>query len=225
MSKETKWMLGGVVIAAIGFFIPLYFQKIWLALFLGLFVGIAFLISLVISGRKEFGQKKFYWVVYGIASVVVLFNVIGFFHDFGRRDFQTDLLLEIRKTIDEGITKSDVQEEMVYVFGQYYKKERESVLETYRELMPGRLGEDGIFMSAFDRMKDEHMYGINKNPKGDNVNFFYEIDEEQDELKVIVVTDVSLGEDPNYENYDGQTGRFEMMYTLNQEGVHYEIRN
>lgn len=223
MERETKLLIGGIVIAALGFFIPLYFGKIWIALFIALLTGIIFLGRLVSLSKDEFESKTTYRVVYGLVILVVLFNAIAFANDYGNRDFQKDLLLEIRKIIDEGATKADVQEKLVYVLGQYHQNDRESIVATFRELMPEQLGDDGVYVSDHDLRIAE--YPDDQQKEDDNRNHFYEIDEEEDEIRVFVVGEVSLGEDPEYENYDGQKGQFEMVFTLNKEGVGYEVIN
>lgn len=223
MERETKLLIGGIVIAALGFFIPLYFGKIWIALFIALLTGIIFLGRMVSLSKDEFESETTYRVVYGLVILVVLFNAIAFASDYGNRDFQKDLLLEIRKVIDEGVTKADVQEKLVYVLSQYHQNDRESIVATFRELMPEQLGEDGIYVSDHDLRIAE--YPDDQQKEDDNINHFYEIDEEEDEIRVLVVGEVSLGEDPEYENYDGQKGQFEMIFTLNKEGVRYEVLN
>jgi hypothetical protein len=225
MSKETKLLVGGIGVAVLGFFISLYFQKIWLGLFIALLVGVIFLGRLVSLSKKEFDSRNSYLIMYGIVALIILFNAIAFAHDYGIRNFQPELLLDIRKTIDRGIAKAEIEAEMIYVLGQYHQQERESVVETYRDLNPERLGEDGIFISDFDQEVARKQELDKEFTDDDNTNYYYEIDEEADELKVIVVTEVSLGEDPEFENYDGQTGQFEMMFTLSEEGVDYEVRN
>jgi len=224
MERETKLLIGGIVIAGIGFFIPLYFGKIWLGLFIALLIGIIFLGRLLSLSKSEFESKVTYGVIYGLVILVVLFNAIAFANDYGNRDFQKDLLLEIRKTIDSGITQADVREKLIYVLGQYHQNDRGSIVATFNDTMPEQLGEDVVYISDFDLRKasgDSSMANIDD----DNINHFYEIDKEADEIKVIVVTDISLGADPEYKNYDGQTGQFEMRFTLNKEGVNYEVLN
>lgn len=223
MEKETKLLIGGIVIAGIGFFIPFYFGKIWLGLFIALLTGIIFLGRLLILSKDEFESKTVYRIVYGLAILVVLFNAIAFANDYGNRNFQKDLLLEIRKTIDKGITKADIQEKLMYVLGQYHQNDRESIVSTFRDLMPEQLGEEGVYVSDHDLRTAE--YPDVQQREDDNINHFYEVGEEEDEIRVFVVTEVSLGEDPEYKNYDGKTGQFEMMFTLNKEGVHYEVLN
>lgn len=225
MEKETKWLIGGIVLAGIGFFIPLYFQKIWLALFFALLIGVVFMSSLLIKAKDNFESKSTYRIVVGLASLIILFNAIAFVHDYGWKDYQKDLLLEIRKTIDEGSTKADVQEKLIYVLGQYHQNDRESIVATFRELMPEYLGEDGVYLSDYDLRKADKDSSSVSQSSDDLINHFYEIDEDEDEIRVFVVSEVALGEDPEHKNYDGQTGQFEMKFTLNEEGVTYEVLN
>ncbi|MGN8224874.1 hypothetical protein [Gracilimonas sp. BCB1] len=227
MEKETKLLIGAILFGAIAFFIPLYFGKAWLALFNVLLIGILFLGRLVSRSKEIFESNTAYRIVYGLVILIVLFNAISFAHDYGRRDFQKNILLEIRKTIDTGITKADVHEKLIYVLGQYHQNDRESVVETFRDQMSDNLGDDGIFLADFDLRKAGKIdsgWGVKKDDS-DQINHFYTIDEEKDEVIVRVVAEVSLGEDPEYQNFDGQTGKFEMMFTLNEEGVRYEVLN
>lgn len=225
MEKETKWLFGGIILAGIGFFIPLYFEKIWLALFIALLIGIIYLGRLVILSKDEFESKTTYRLVYGLVILVVTFQILAFANDYGSRDFQKDTLLEIRKTIDSGITQADVQEKLIYVLGKHYQNDQESIIATFREMMPEHLGEDGVYVPDFDLRKDGKDSSVVNQDIDDHINHFYEIDEEKDEISVIAVSEISLGSDPEYENYDGQKGRFEMLFTLNEEGVSYEVLN
>jgi hypothetical protein len=185
---------------------------------------VIFLGRILSLSEKEFESKWAYRIIYGLVVLVVLFHAIAFAHDYGRKDYQKDLLLEIRKTIDSGATQADVREKLIYVLGEYHQNDRESIVTTFKDLMNEQIGEDGIYLSDFDLRKaagDSSMADIDE----DNLNHFYEIDEEADEVRVIVVADVSIGSDPDYDNYDGQVGRYEMKFTLNEEGVSYEVLN
>ena len=59
----------------------------------------------------------------------------------------------------------------------------------------------------------------------DEADFFYEFDEAADVMTVIVVANIPPGEKEDYQNYNGNTGRFEMEFTLTKEGVSYEVAN
>jgi hypothetical protein len=217
MEKETKVLLGAVVVAPLAYVIPLSMGNIWLGYFLLLCVAVTFLGILIKFASSELDTKAFKRIFIGITGTLIAINILLFAHDYSRKDYQKDLLLEIRKIIDGGIAKTDVQKDMTHILARYHSEDRDSIVETARELIPEKLGENGIYISNFDLQQDS----VND----DETNFFYEIDEEDDELIVIVVTDISLGEDPEFENYDGQVGRFEMEFTVNKEGVEYEVRN
>ena len=225
MDRETKLLIGGLVIAGIGFFIPLYFGKVWIALFIALLTGVIFMGRLVSLSEDKFESVWSYRTIYGLVVLIVLFNAIAFAHHYANKDFQLNTLLEIRKTIDVGTTKADVQEKLVYVLAQYHQNERESVVETFRDYMSEQLGEEGIYISDFDLRKSDLEDSSVKQDSEDNINHFYEIDEENDAIRIIVVSEVSLGDDPDYENYDGLLGQFEMEFILNEEGVRYEVLN
>ncbi|MFD2531919.1 hypothetical protein [Gracilimonas halophila] len=175
--------------------------------------------------EDKFESVWSYRTIYGLVALIVLFNAIAFAHHYANKDFQLNTLLEIRKTIDVGTTKADVQEKLVYVLAQYHQNERESVVETFRDYMSEQLGEEGIYISDFDLRKSDLEDSSVKQDSEDNINHFYEIDEENDAIRIIVVSEVSLGDDPDYENYDGLLGQFEMEFILNEEGVRYEVLN
>jgi len=225
MERETKLFIGGLIIAAAGYFIPLYFGHIWLGLFIALVTAVIFLGRLLSLGKEEVESAAAYRVVYGLIVLVVAFNALAFARDYGMRDYQKDLLLEIRKTIETGITRADVQEKMIYVLGHYHRNNRESVVETFKELMGDHLGENGVYLSDFDLNPVRKAASGSDLSDEDTINYFYKTDAEKDEVKVIVVSEIAPGSNAEYENFDGQTGRLEMMFTLNKEGVGYEVLN
>ncbi|MAO65503.1 MAG: hypothetical protein CL666_10935 [Balneola sp.] len=217
MSNETKLLIGAILAGSIAYLVPLYFGSIWLGYTLLLLITISFLGSLIWFARLNLESKISRRVVIGVTGTLLICNILLFVHDYNRKDYQKNILLEIRKILDTGIARSDVQKELTYVFSRYHTGDRNSVVETARDVMPERLGEDGIYLSEFDLEENS----LND----DNTNYFYELDEEADELRVIVVTDVSRGENPEFKNYDGQVGRLEMEFTVNKQGVGYEVRN
>lgn len=218
MSKETKLLIGAICASIFAYLIPLYFGKVWLGYFLLIFIGVLYLGSLIRFASLNLRSKSSRYIIMGLAGLLIVFQILAFAHDYSRKDYQKNLLLEIRKIIDSGITKSDVQKELTYVLAKYHKDDRDSIIETARDVIPEKLGEDGVYISDFDIKETD-------DEEDDNLNYFYEIDEEADELTVIVVADVSRGEEASFENYDGQTGKYEMQFTLSDEGVDYEVRN
>lgn len=222
MSKETKLLIASILVATVTFTIALYFQKIWFALFLALITGVVFMARLVSRSKSVFSTKSSYRFFYGSVFLITIFFGISFAHDYGLKDFQKNLLLEIRETIETGVTRSDIQKKLIYTLSVYHKEDRESVVQTFKELMPGRLSDNGIYLSDHDIREADN---TDSDLHEDYQNYFYEIDEEMDQVTFYVVAEIPNGDDLNYKNYDGQTGKFEMMFVLNKGGVNYEILN
>jgi hypothetical protein len=103
----------------------------------------------------------------------------------------------------------------------YHKEERESIVQTFQNLIPDRLSDNGIYLSDHDIREASST----DSDEDDYQNYFYEIDEERDEITFYVISDIPIGDDLNYKNYDGQTGKLEMKFVLNKGGVNYEILN
>ncbi|MCG8373867.1 MAG: hypothetical protein MI700_10055 [Balneolales bacterium] len=215
MTKEAKLFVAGILISALVYTIPLYFGKAWLGLFLLLLTGIAYLGVLTkyfnIHVESIFARRGFFLY----ALLLVTFHALAFAYDYGRKDFQKEILLQIRQTIEEGITKSTVQKQLVYVLGQYHLQEENSLVETVEQILSENLGEYGEFIELPDQ-----------EPKPDDaMDYFYIKDREGDSFSVIGVSNVLYGASPEFQNYDGQVGRLELRVILSKEGVRYEVVN
>ena len=224
MGKEIKILIGAIVLATIGFLVLLYIQKIWFGLFFAELVGIVYVIRLLVMNKKLFESIRAYRITFGLVLIVILVNSVWSIDQYNRRDFQKNLLLDIRKTIGKGVAKADVQKDLTYILGQYHLNKKTSIIESARELIPEKLGENGVYISNADltNMKEKGNIDWDGN---DDTNYFYETDEDQDQLKVIVISEIALGELADYQNYDGQIGKYEMVFTLNKQGVKYEVLN
>lgn len=224
MGKEVKIFLGAIVLAAIGFLFLLSIQNIWFGLFFAELVGVVYIIRLLVISKKLSESELAFRITFGLVLIVILVNSTWSITQYNRRDYQKNLLLDIRKTIGIGVAKADVQKDLTYVLGQYHLNEKTSIIESARELIAEKLGENGVYISNDDLryMKEKG----NSNWDGnDDTNYFYEIDEDEDQIKVFVISEIALGEHTDYQNYDRQIGKYEMVFTLNKEGVKYEVLN
>lgn len=220
MEKETKLLIAAVGLSGIGFFSLLYAGLIWEALFCALLFGAIFLGRMVSLSRSYFDSKMTYRGVYGLVVLVVFFHALSFAHDYSLRDYQKDLLLEIRKTIEVGVLRSDVQNKLTYTLSQYHEKDRESLIGTFKELFPDRVSEDGTYISDFELQERNE-----KDPESDQYKYFLELNEEKDEITFIGVSEITKGKDPAFKNYDEQMGMSELKLRLNEGGVEYEVVN
>ncbi len=129
MSIESKYLIVVITLSIMGFMIPLYFGKAWLGLFILLLLAMTFLGMLFKLFNLNIKSKYARVGFSAYALLLVAFHALAFAHDYGRRDYQKELLLEIRQTIEEGITKSAVQKELMYVLGEYHKQEENSIIQ------------------------------------------------------------------------------------------------
>ena len=218
MEIKKGFFLGMSVLALAGYLIPIYLGFMWVGLGLLLFFATVYMALLVGNSRQYFESKTNYRVITLLAACLMFFHAVRFVHDYQRRDYQKELLLEIRHTIDEGITKNDVQNALFEVLRSYKNEEFETIVASSKHYLGDRLGKDGVFISEFDLNQ-------NNSEKNDFTDFFYNIDEEADEINITVVANIPHGQDLKFENYNGEMGRFEMEFTLTKEGVHYEVVN
>lgn len=222
MAQENKLLILSTILAVCSFIIALYFEKIWLALFLALIIAVVFMARLLKMSKQSFKTKASYRFFYITIISLTLFHAISFAHDYGMRDYQEELLLDIRKTIDTGITKVEIQQKLIYVLQVYHTEERDSIVDTFFDIMSNNISKNGVYLTDLEVEEN----ALNSNDKtNDNINYFFEVNEQKDEVRFNVVTDISVGEDSNYKNFDGQTGRVEMMFVLNKKGVEYEVLN
>lgn len=217
MSNKTKFLFGAIFAGSLAYLIPLYFGQIWLGYFLLLSITVGYLVILFRSSREELESSSSKKVMMVLTGLLILSLPLSFLHHYSKKDDQKERLMEIRRTLETAITKGDVQKQMIHVLADYHDHERESIIASAKELMPEKLGKDGVYIS--DHILNEW------DPEKESLNYYYELDEAADELRVIAVSEIAPGEDPNFENYDGHAGMLEISFKLNNEGAAYEIRN
>ena len=214
MDKEFKFFIIALFCSIVAYLIPLYFGKAWLGLFLLLLVGISFLVGLVkyFSSNREARIERTIFSTF--AFVLVFFHALSFTHDYGRRDYQKKVLVEIRQTVEEGITKSMVQKPLIYVLAEYHQQEKYSLIEIADQILSDNLLEDKSFNEVPDQVKPDNA-----------MKYFYEKNKDANTLKVIGVSKVVQGVVDNFKNYDNQTGKLQLEVTLTESGVTYEVVN
>ena len=225
MKNTNKMLIAIPIIGAIGYLVLLYFGKIWIGLGILLLAATMFIALLLGNSRQYFESKSAYQFFTGIVLVLVVFHAIRFSVDYGKRDFHKNLLLEIRKTIEEGIATNEVQGDMFYALRNYHNGEYDSIVLSAKDVFKDRIEADGVFLSKFDLRENSDPNYVIDEDADDEADLFYEFDEAADVMKVIVVANIPPGENLDFQNYNGNTGRFEMEFTLTKEGVSYEVAN
>jgi len=214
MSIESKYLIMGIFLTIIGFMVPLYFGKAWLGLFILLLIGMVFLGTLVKFANQNI-KSKYARVGFSVyALLLVAFHALAFAHDYGQKDYQKELLLEIRQTIEEGITKNAVQRELIYILGEFHKQDENSIIELAEDILVENLNENGEFDDNPGHEKPD-----------DAMSYYYTSKLEAGEFFVIGISKVVPGADPTFKNYNGSTGMLELKLVLGESGVSYEVAN
>lgn len=168
---KTKVTLVSVLIFGVfGYLIPLYFGEVWLGLGILLISATIFIAILLGDSRQYFESKWAYRIITGLTLLLIVFHGLKFSIDYGKRDFQRNLLLEIRKTIEEGIATNEVQVDMFYALRNYHNGDYDSIVSSAKDVFKDRIEADGVLLSKFDlRENSDPNYVIEED---DDADFF-----------------------------------------------------
>ncbi|MFN1835181.1 hypothetical protein AB2B38_007965 [Balneola sp. MJW-20] len=211
MKQQWKILAGGVVTTSVLFAVPAYFYAQWMALILSFISAVSF--SLILLKRNKEKLDHTYKVAATGIILLIIFSSGYIVHDYFRAEYQDEILVEIRQTIDSGIIGVQIKNDMIQSL-KYYKSsdsDEMTVSEAFSSYMGDKLNENGTIKPSQEK-------------EGDNISYHYEI-KDADTVVIIAVTKVSKGNDPAFKNYDGQTGMGEYVGTLSNGGVEYEKVN
>ncbi len=214
MEKETKYLIGGIIIVSLCYLIPSFLGYIWLGLFSSLFVAIIYLRLLHKEGKKKFSKENSVKVTSTLFSLTILASLLLFGLDYYKADFQREVLREIRVIIDTGIFEHEAQGELLQVYKEYLSEPSQdaSIVETATDFFGDRLQENNVYIP-----------GIKTDEK--DAVFRYQKDEESDRFIIYSIAKISQSRDPNFENANGSNGLLQTITILTNEGVTHEREN
>lgn len=214
MSKEIKVLIASMVIAAVFFLIPLYFEMPWLGVFMSLIVGVAYMVNMNEWAKAELQSTTSKRVIGAIIGIMILAQIAFFVNDYRKKDFQLTLLLEIREKIEKGIILAQVQASFIPVLEYYYSRDgKSSIEEISRELWGDKFKDDGTMLTVIGKESD------------DEFTRYYQFNENDDAFRITTVGSVAHGFDPMFKNKNGETGKIQVVATLTKGGIDYERQN
>lgn len=195
-----KWIAGGGVI-----FLLIYFltpsDSLWPALFFSLFAGLA------VTAVYYFMTVKYREIPAVVPALLIVLFISTFvvsYTLYERSQFQSELLTEIRSTIEEGIMTSELSTISLEVL-----KHEGSYVEAIQELY-GEDAESGVEIRSVD---DIGTFRIIVTEMG------------EDEVVLSAISDWVRGRDAGFRNLDGESGKVQTMIIINQTGAVYERQN
>lgn len=211
MKKDWILISGGLLSTLVLFAVPAYFYAHWLALILSFMSAGLFTFLMLKRNQQPLG--RYYRPALSAIIVLYGFGAGSIIHNYIQAQKQDKVLTDIRHTIDAGIIGVQINNDMIQSL-KYYKTssaQEMTVTQAFRTHMGDLLNEDG---SIAPRQEGED----------ENMSYFYEVTG-PDTVRIIAVTQVSGGEDPEFQNYDGQYGKSQFEGILTNEGVEYEKVN
>lgn len=214
MKKEYNLLIAGTigVIAATG--LSFIFLDHWVGLFPAVAIGIIFLVMLyrwMSANVESEGIKK--TVRYLLAFIVVL-HAYSFVLDWFKTERQQKIMTEVRRTIDGSAAQIESEQILIKTLRHYYLKsdgDNVTLESSFMEVAEDRLHENGKIEPSEPKIAEE-------------LNFKAEFPRE-DSIIVRVNSNIARGEDENFVNFNGQTGKYQAAAILTPKGVSYVREN
>ena len=207
-----KWLAAGIVVVTVLFLLPGITDELWLSVLLCGVIVVFFIAMLV---KRMFDWEGGHKWTYGIAGVMVLYvGLAGFagWYTYQQSQFQQEILPEIRATIDSDLIKVYSQEPLLHTLRKYHEEDHDRVDSLFMELYGDDIDDQGRFLP-------ETVQGYNSPP------YFYLEQAEADRVTIAGTSPFTDGNDPDFQNIDGESGKLQFTATVTKEGVRYERKN
>ncbi len=214
------WIAGGILFVTLAFFIPAQEGSIWPSLIAGGVAALVYLTALSVYGIRKIessGKRK---LVTSTLVLLVIFSIASASISYEGSKRQTELLPEIRTTIETGMAETYIKEYLLKTMRTYYKE--------------GEFGVDSslgdIFHAKFDSLIAEDRLLLY------NGKDTYSEDEETqmkiflhtvkaDSVVLVAESAYKDGIESEFENYSGAQGMYQTKGILTKEGIRYERAN
>lgn len=210
--KLTIWLVAGILLVSLSFFIPSHETNPWPSLYAaGLAAGAYVLALVTFTTRKPFPLKA--RIIAWIVAIVFLGSAAMVSASLEKTTFwQRGQLLKILSAIQRGILFNEQQTPLVRTLDRYHAQpspKKKSLKTIFRELFPNAAVGLNIHKPEYD---------------GDNLQVFLAALSDQ---RVILVGQpmYGSGRDPEFKNYNGQKGLVQERMTLTEKGVVHESEN
>jgi hypothetical protein len=192
-----RW--GGIITAMVIVYIYLFYLNSW--------------------ASANLKNKSTQIVIRVFVFLTVVFQSIFMYQFYEKSSFQEETLINIRKIIDTGILSTEYRPAMAEALHHFHQTDSESIEESVRAVFGERLNEDGTLRPTdnFDPGNQELYY--------DDYTVIYEFGEDEQSFRIYGIGKVSRGEDADFLNKDGSTGKLQFMAELSREGVRHERQN
>lgn len=213
MNNDRKFITAGVLGVVIAGLIGVITGSVWSAFFIAILVAAIWLFFLdrnYISKLEPSKTKTSVRVllILLIASQAYI-GVIGVM----KSAQQSENLVVVRTVFDEGTIQPGVEIPMVKSFRHFHTTPSDelTIEESFREVAGDWLGSDNRYVYEEGNWKD-------------NFESVYEV-VSPNEIRITTAAKIGMGEDPEFQNFNGDTGKYQSIATLTEGGISYVREN
>lgn len=216
--KKLGWIIGGVVVVVIAFFIPEQKGQIWTSVFSAMAVVGALFIGLIYYVFQKGNSTADKFLGAGLILLLAALSVFNIYYQYRASIFQTDILPKIKKTIERGVLLAHIHEPMVKTLRGYHQNDNGDM--SLEQRFKARYGKE--IRKVNSQLRYIH------NPQRDSTespHLYYPQTASPDTVMLVGQSLQVPGKDTAFTNYNGQTGLLQYRGTLTKEGVDYVREN
>lgn len=213
MKNIIFWMTGGIALVSIAFYIPDQSAGIWPSVLWGTIAALFYTVAFSIRWLREIRNSK-KRIIFGVMlSLLVICSGIFAVISYNNSLRQEKVLTDIRSFIEENIAYSHIRGPLSKTLRAYYTDEDGT----------GEIGE--LFVSRYDSLiTDEGRYLYSGSTNGQTLQI-YLAETAADSVVLIGESSYLEGKDSSFENFSGESGRYQVEGVLTEQGVAYERSN
>ena len=214
------WIIGGILVVTLAFFIPAQEGSIWPSVISGAIASLIYLAALSWYGIRKIESRPKRKVLTVVLALLVVFSITsaGISYESSKR--QTALLPEIRNTIETGIAKNHIKKPLLKTMRTYYAGnkvgESTSLSDIFRTKLDSLITEDSLLLYAG---KDTYSDDDETTMK------IFVTKVKPDSIVLVAESGYEDGKSPEFLNFSGATGYFQTQGILTEEGIRYERTN
>lgn len=213
MKKIIWWIVGGVFLTAIAFFIPEQSGSMWPSMISSSIVILLYLIVFLIVWLPKIESRTKRRAVTITFAVIIIGSAVSATLSYKSSANQLKVMPEIRTTIDAALAETFIKKPLLETLRMYHSSEN-----TNRNI-----GE--IFTTRYDSLITRDSLFTYGSRSEDQTIYMY-VDESSSEHVVLIGESSYIdGNDADFDNFSGAEGRYQVRGILTLKGIDYERQN
>ncbi len=212
MKKIIWWIVGGTLLTTIAFFIPEQSGSLWPSVISSSIVALLYIIVFSIVWLPKIESKTKRIAIAVTFGVLVVFSAASATISYEGSVRQLDLMPEIRTTIETGVAEAFIKDPLLETLRMYHSDDTNQ-----------NMGE--VFITKYDSLITKDSLFTYGHRDDDQTLFLYVDEASSDRVVLIGESSYVDGNNAEFTNFSGTTGRYQVRGILTSKGVDYERQN